>query len=198
VRAVTEVLYQQKGHCQLTDTRIDVYIDNNIWDFLFEHRLDLCVELPPSEFRLCLTREGEFEIPPIPPHKAELKAFIEKTRAHCDVKTVPRFGFYDEKHPPDEQRVGGFDIGQWTSNEELTFMESQHSRLSSTQRPTGLYKQEADISLAARAFHSVVISLEQKAGPLRTAYTQGAKVVFLSEFNSQNESLGAFIRSTLS
>jgi hypothetical protein len=53
---------------------INVYIDNNVWNFLFDRELDLAIELPRDEYRLFLTREAEFEIPPIPAEKAELKA----------------------------------------------------------------------------------------------------------------------------
>jgi hypothetical protein len=51
---------------------IGVYIDNNVWDFLFERNLDLSVELPSADFCLCLTSEAEFEIPPIPREKEAL------------------------------------------------------------------------------------------------------------------------------
>jgi hypothetical protein len=44
---------------------ITVYIDNNVWDFLFDINLNLSVELSKDEFCLCITREGEFEIPPM-------------------------------------------------------------------------------------------------------------------------------------
>ena len=44
----------------------DVYIDNDVFDFLFERKLDLAVELPCGEYCLFLTREAEFEIPSIP------------------------------------------------------------------------------------------------------------------------------------
>jgi hypothetical protein len=47
----------------------DVYIDHNVWDFLFARRIDLAVELPDDEFSLHLTREAEFEIPPTPSDK---------------------------------------------------------------------------------------------------------------------------------
>ena len=79
---------------------ISVYVDNNVWDFLFERRIDLAVELPRDEFCLCLTREAEFEIPPIPPEKAELKAFIEATIAKCGIQTDTYFGFNDSSLPP--------------------------------------------------------------------------------------------------
>ncbi len=52
---------------------VSIYIDNNVWDLLFEKEIDLSVELPSDEFCLCLTREAEFEIPPIPEEKAALR-----------------------------------------------------------------------------------------------------------------------------
>ncbi|MDF3842300.1 hypothetical protein P3W55_11345 [Pseudomonas citronellolis] len=79
-----------------------VYIDNNVWDFLLDRKMDLSIELPPNHYCLCMTREAEFEIPPIPESKADLKFFIQETIRKC-VKTVPLFGFYDESLPADEQ-----------------------------------------------------------------------------------------------
>jgi hypothetical protein len=43
---------------------ISIYIDNNVWDFLFDRRLDLAAELPRPDYCICITREAEFEIPP--------------------------------------------------------------------------------------------------------------------------------------
>jgi hypothetical protein len=88
-----------------------IYIDNNVWDFLFERGIDLSVELPRNEYYLFLTREAEFEIPPI--QKGALKAFIEKSIKDCCIETRSLFGFYDQNHPPDEQRVGGWNEGYW-------------------------------------------------------------------------------------
>ena len=62
---------------------IDLYIDNNVWDLLFDLGLDLCAELPPSEFRILITREWEMEIAPIPDRNAGLRAFSEATIACC-------------------------------------------------------------------------------------------------------------------
>ena len=91
---------------------ISVYIDNNVWDAFFKWRLDLAVELPRPDYCICITREAEFEIPPIPPEKADLKAFIEATIAKCGVPTDIFFGFNDDSLAPHEQRVGGFDVGR--------------------------------------------------------------------------------------
>jgi hypothetical protein len=174
---------------------ISVYIDNNVWDFLFERKFDLAIELPRHEYCLFLTREAEFEIPPI--QQAELKAFIEKTIKDCGIETRSFFGFSDPRHPPDEQRVGGFDEGYWASREELAFIEQQQVRMGSVKKQTTrLYYNEADISLAARSFHSVVLSLDKKKGPLKDAYEQGGKVIFLTDFANSRMSLSDFIKAT--
>lgn len=175
---------------------ISVYIDNNVWDFLFKRQIDLSVELPRDEFCLCLTREAEFEIPPIPLEKAELKAFIEATIAKCGIQTDSFFGFNDDSLPPDEQRYGGWDVGRWITPEEMAFITQQRTALKdSKKRLTKLYPGEADISLAARSLHSVILSLDAKAGPINDAYKQGGKVVFLTDFDKSGISLSDFIKT---
>lgn len=173
---------------------ISVYIDNNVWDFLFERELCLSQELPRDEFCLCLTREAEFEIPAIPPEKAPLKRFIEESIESAVVRTDSFFGFYDDAHPPEEQRVEGFDVGRWATPEELVFFKHQQTRLGN-RRPTKLFKNEADISLAARAIHSVVITLDRKTGPINDAYKHGGKIVFLTDFDNSGLTLADFIRA---
>jgi hypothetical protein len=66
-------------------------------------------------------------------------------------------------------------------------------------RPTiPLYPKEADILLAARASHSVVLSLDDKRGPIRDAYQQGGMVIFLTDFENSRLSLCDFILKNLS
>lgn len=176
---------------------IDVFLDSNVWNLLYVLKIDLAVELPRNEFRLFITREAELEIPPIPTDKAELKAFIEKTIRDSSIETHSFFGFYDGNHPPEEQRVGGFGVGHWASPEELRFIAQQKKRLGEQKKSTTrLYKNEADVSLAARSFTAVVLTLD-KRGPLKDAVEQGGKVVFLTDFESSGMSLGNFIRSAL-
>lgn len=179
-------------------TPTSVYLDNNVWDFLFERKIDLSVALPRPDFCVCITREAEFEIPPIPPDKAELKAFIENTIAKCSVRVDSLFGFYDDSLPPEEQRVGGFDVGRWAGAEEIAFINQQKMPVGTLIKnpKTGLYKHEADISLAARSFHSVVLS-NDKSGPINKAYQQGGKVVYLTNFDYSGMSLGDFIKAAL-
>ncbi|WP_156773386.1 hypothetical protein [Chlorobaculum parvum] len=174
---------------------MDIYIDHNVWDFLFDRQIDLMKELATSEFALHLTREAEFEIPPTPDHK---RRYIEQTIATCNIDVRPYFGFYDEQHSSSDQRVGGWGVGYWASEEEMKFIDSQQSRLGANKkRKTRLFKNEADISLAARSLQSVVLTLDKKAGPLQDAYRQGGKVVYLTDFDNSGLSLKDFIMSAL-
>jgi hypothetical protein len=180
---------------------ISVYIDNNVWDFLFKSKIDLSVALPSEEFCICITREAEFEIPPIQNTKPELKEFIETTIKKCNILTDSFFGFYEETFSQSEQRVGGLDIGRFASREEIVFMDQQRTPLKLRHQKknskTKLYKDEADISLAARSFHSVVLSFDDKNGPINDAYKQGGKVIFLTNFEQSNLSLSDFIKKNL-
>lgn len=162
--------------------------------FLFDRNLDLSVELPKEDFCLCLTREAEFEIPPIPHEKADLKHFIDETIKKCTIETRRYFGFADPAQPATEQRVGGFNQGYWASKEEATFIEQQKTKLGKSKSPmTRLYKNEADIAIAARAIHSIVLTLDRKNGPINESYKNGGKVVFLNDFDKSGLSLKDFI-----
>lgn len=173
---------------------ISVYIDNNVWDFLFDRQMDLAAELSRDEFCVCITREAEFEIPPMP---SEKRAFVEATIARCQIKTDTFFGFANPALPANEQRVGGFGHGRWISPEEQAFIQQQRTALKDTKRPTGLHKGEADLSIAARAVHSVVLSFDAKTGPINSAYTRGGKVIFLTDFEKSGLSLREFIHAKL-
>ncbi len=78
----------------------------------------------------------------------------------------------------------------------MAFITEQRSALKTDKkRPTKLYPGEADISLAARALHAVVLSLDAKAGPINDAYEQGGKVIFLTDFDKSGMSLSDFIKA---
>jgi hypothetical protein len=171
----------------------DIYLDSNVWDLSFDRNIDLAAEFPPDEFRLWITREMEFEIPKMPERK---RKFVRATIATCNIGTDALFGFYDDSKPPDEQRVRGFDQGRWASKQELDFIAQEHR--SDVVRPTKLQKHEADISLAARSFHSVVLTLDTKRGPLKRASRQGGKVVFLNGFDTCGISLREFVLQAIS
>ena len=46
-----------------------------------------------------------------------------------------------------------------------------------------------------RSIHSVALSLDTKSGPLKDAYRQGGKVVFLTGFDKSGMSLSDFIKA---
>jgi hypothetical protein len=145
-----------------------------------------------------MTREAEFEIPPIPSEKADLKIFIQDTIDKCVIEPHSYFGFYDPAHSDSEQRAGGFNQGRWASLDEVDFINQQKTRLGTNKKAsTKLYKNEADISVAARAIHSVVLTLDKKAGPINDAYKKGGKVVFLNDFDSSGLTLREFILRSL-
>ena len=172
-----------------TPMATNIFLDSDVWDFLFDRKIDLAVEFPRDQFRLFVTREAEFEIPHIPEPK---KTFVEAAIAKCEIGTDTVFGFFDDLHPTEEQRVGGFDQGRWGSQEEVNFRASETP--SASIRPTKLYKNEADVSLAGRSFlaHSAVLTLNRK-GPLKRAHEKGGKVVFLNDFDSSGLSLRGFV-----
>lgn len=174
-------------------TPISVYLDNHVWDFLCERKLDLCAELPPDEFRVYITREAEFEIPPMPPG---LRAFTEATIARCGVRTDAMFGFYDNRYPPDKQRVLGWNQGRWASPQEKAFIDQQAHRLGELNSSTGLHEHEADRALAARALQAVILSSDRR-GPIKEAAKQGGQVVSLMNFDTSGLSLGAFIKAAI-
>jgi hypothetical protein len=178
---------------------IGVFIDNNIWDFLFKHQLDLSAELPRPEFALCITSEAEFEHRALEHRKPELWAFINQAQRDASVDTDAYFGFADPELPPHEQRVGGWDFGRFISEEEGKFIAEQrqlnrpsHSTLN---EKTRLFKQEADISLGARSFQSVVLTLDAKGGPLKDALNLGGMVLALTNFDPHTQKLSNVVRT---
>lgn len=175
-----------------------VYLDNNVWDFLFKRDIDVCRELPANEFEICITREAEFEIDAIPPEKEELRAFIAEALQRC-VEAKVRFGFHDDRHSEADQRVGGFDVGGLVSVAEHEFHARHRSRQGSKKKDsTRLYGNEADLALAAASFDAVVLTLDKKPGPLREAHDAGGQVVFLNEFVHGDPSLADLVRARIS
>jgi hypothetical protein len=134
---------------------IKVYIDSMVWNLLFQHQLNLSAELPREHFELLITREVELEILSIPAAKADLKAFIQTALTDCSVETDKFFGFPDPSIRPNEQRVGGFGDSRWQTKEEREFLKHKH-HLKTNKKRSGLYGNEADLSQAARAHHSVI------------------------------------------
>lgn len=182
-----------------TDMAIDIYLDNHVWDLLFDLHLDLCAELPRSEFRIVITREGEMEATAIPKRRAEPRGFIEATIARCGVEVDGRFGFRDDSPPPEEQRTLGFGLGRFTTEDERDF--AAHTPWRSDDPPrkpeAKLRRNEADVALAARSFVGGVLTLDAKPGALADARRQGGRVVFPKGLAGSGVTLRAFTEATL-
>lgn len=171
--------------------KFNLFIDNNAWDVFFDEQIDLLQELPQNEFCLFMTKEAEFEIPQMPEEK---RRYVENILQQEAIKTDGLFGFEDPNLPSDEQRVVGFDCGRFCPTEESEFISSES--IGGTKRPTGLYKNEADISLAARSLHSVVLTCDGKKALKRAKNNHGGTIIDLKKFKS-GTSLAHFIKSEL-
>jgi hypothetical protein len=182
---------------------ITLFIDNNTWDVFFADGLDLTKELPDGEFNLCVTKEVEFEMALMPSEKRE---YAQRHLLVGRVHTDSYFGFYDERLGPNEQRVSGFGElndpqagGRFVEEEEAAVINSEHRSISPRKRPTGLYKNEADVMLAARSQRGIVLTCDvAKKGPLKRA--QGRRpgtVVDLRKW-ARGTPLADFIRSEIS
>lgn len=171
---------------------ISVFVDNNAWDILYRRGVDLCTALPSPDFGLAITREAEFEIASIPDQ--DLLAYIHSSISSRQIPTDTYFGFGTPGLPPGQQRVAGFNQGRFADLTETTILAAEAKRIKPTKRPTGLFKNEADVSLAARSAHSILLTSDKKGllGQVEAKY--GATVVDLSNW-PQGLPLGDFVRS---
>ena len=189
-------------HWQYTkrpDGKIAITLDNNVWNFLFEKRIDLALELPSEEFVIFITREVEIETLAIPAKasKTALKDYIARTRVSCDIKTTWVFGFGSDG--PGPQRVGGFGQGTWQTRIESEFYAAIRERylLGKGETKSQLTKNEGDAAVAAQSFCSIALTCERldKSGPLRFAVEHGGKVLYLEDFDQSGLTLKAYIEA---
>ncbi len=165
------------------DGLIAVTLDNNVWDFLFEKKIDLAAALPADEFKIFITREVEIESMAIPgtESKTIFKDYIAQTIAQCGIKTTAVFGFATDG--PGPQRVGGWGQGTWQSQTEREFYDAIRPLYLFGRRKTNsqLTQNEADAAVAALSFFSIALTCERpgKSGPLRFAAEHGGKILYL-------------------
>ena len=179
---------------------IKLFIDNNAWDVFFDAKIDLINELPADEFTLQITREAEFEIPLMP---IEKRQYVEAVINSGNIKTDTYFGWYDETLPAEEQRVGGWGElndpdagGRFIEIAESELIQSESKIIGPGKRPTRLYNNEADVSLAARSLHSVVLTCDGKKALKRARDVHGGIVIDLKKYK-KSTNLADFIKSEL-
>lgn len=171
---------------------LEIYIDGNIWNFLYDNNIDLLHEFPCIEFRLLQTKEAEIEILAIPADKEELKLFALGEIKRCSIKTISLFGFDSEDTPENLRRYSGFEDAIWASPEINEFRDIEKPNRNIT-KGSGLFHQEGDISVASRSFKSVVLTLNSKNGPLTRVLQKNGKVIFLNEFEQSETSLRDYV-----
>jgi hypothetical protein len=182
-----------------TDGKIAVSLDNNVWNLLFEKKLDLASQLPQDQFVISITREIEIETLAIPdyPSKTALKDYIARTIDDCHIRTTSVFGFAREG--PGPQRFGGFEQGTWQSQTEQEFYAaiSEQYLLGKSEKNSQLTDNEADATVAAKSFFSIVLTCElpKTTGPLRFAAEHGGKILYLRDFDQSGLTLRAYIEA---
>lgn len=180
-----------------------VYIDSCAWNYLFDRKVNLAEELPASAYQLCITREVEIELQPLRANesKSDLVDFVDSAILANDVQTTSTFGFASVQADgslSEVQVFGGFDVGTWRSDEDRLWL-SQEEVLrmlpKSVDRKKPLGKNQADASMAVRAFDAVVLTAESrtKKGPMQLAWSQGGHVVFLTDVEASGITLHEFI-----
>ena len=181
------------------DGKIAITLDNNVWNFLFDKKLDLASELPLDQFAISITREVEIETLAIPAHpsKIPLKDYIARTIDICQIRTTSVFGFASDG--PGPQRVGGFDQGTWQSQTEAEFYAAIRDQylIGKSEKNSQLTDNEADAAVAAKSFFSVVLTCElpKTTGPLRFASENGGKILYLRDFDQSGLLLRAYIET---
>ncbi len=109
---------------------ISVYIDSCAWNYLYENKMNLEVELPSDSFTIYITREVEIELESIPSvgkdgsDKRGLKEYILHNINRQSVQTSYVFGFLtleSDGTPSPVQVYGGFNVGSWQPQEERDF-----------------------------------------------------------------------------
>ncbi len=172
---------------------IAVYIDSCAWNYLYEHCIDLSVHPPSSRYSIYITREVEIELDAIPEigcdgsNKTALKNYILHSINQHPVRTSYIFGFASVE--PDGslspmQVYGGFGEGVFQSPDERDFYAKQEIKeqlIHGKKMNSGLGKNEADASLAAKSLSFIVLTNEKtsKNGPLKLASEIDGKVVYL-------------------
>jgi hypothetical protein len=169
-----------------------VFIDGNVWNFVFDRKLDLAIELPADEFSICHTREAEFEIPV---GKLELDVFNTSTLARCNIQT----GSYLGSRTTASRRTNNGSAAL-TSAASPAMRRSRSSRLRRHRRSCG----RPSCRNTKPIFHcggAIVPHRRAEPGPQKHGaskrYDQRGKVVYLDDFDASSPSLAEFIKARM-
>lgn len=181
--------------------RTKLYFDNNAWDILFDSKINLTEELPADAYEILITREAEFEIPGMPDDK---KKYTESMLKASNVKTDTYFGYYNPALSSSEQRVAGYGSvddpeagGRFADLAETEFLRAESIAISGTKKKTGLYGNEADVSLGARALIAIIVTGDGRKALKRAHTNWGGRMIDIKKYDNTT-SFGDFIKSEIS
>ncbi len=179
-----------------------VFLDNNMWNYLADNKIDLLYYFPRNSYELFITTHGKYEILQL---VKEDKQYVKEFALEA-LKSIVRedavFGFYSELFPKEYQRSSGFDVGRWFDKSESLVKSELTSKYGTSEKRKEsqiLFKEEADIELAVRSKNSPVITFDaNKSGPLLYALNQGWQVISLDVERSRNISSSEFMQEIVS
>jgi len=177
---------------------VRVFLDNNFWDYLADNEVDILHYFPKGNYELLITTHGKYEIfQMVREDKKYVKDFALKAFEFA-VREDPIFGFYSDLFPKEYQRSSGYGIGRFCDKSESLVRRELFSKYGSFQKRKEsqiLFKEEADIELAARSKNSPVVTFDaNKSGPLRYALDQGWQIISLDIARSKNIASDDFMR----
>jgi hypothetical protein len=128
---------------------------------------------------------------------AAKKQYINDTIRSCQITTAATFGFAEA------DSYAGFSHGTFMSDTErqrYADHKLQQQILNKAKRgDAALSNNLGDAAVATSSFYSVVLTDEdpKKRGPIKNAFAQGSKIVYLREFEAQRLSLREYILSKI-
>jgi hypothetical protein len=181
---------------------VRVFLDNNMWNYLADNEIDLLHYFPSNSYELFITTHGKYEILQL---VTEDKQYVKEFALEA-LKSIVRedaiFGFYSDLFPKEYQRASGFGVGRWFDKSESLVKSELISKYGTSKKRKEsqiLFKEEADIELAARSKNSPVITFDaNKSGPLLYALNQGWQVVSLDVDRSRSIPSSEFMQEIVS
>ncbi len=179
---------------------MNIFFDNNVWDYLYSKYVDIATYFPKSKYSLYITTHGKYEILQMPLRCNGLRGYVEKALISL-VREDAIFGYYNDFFPVEQQRLSGYDVGRYISSSELLLKRELFKKYGSTEKRKNsqiLFKQEADIELASRSIEHTILTFDCKKGPLLDAKNRGGKIIFLDRVKSEKLPVEMFMKEVIS